>query len=178
MDRSFIDQLGREVIIDHPPERIISTVPSQTELLFYLGLNDRVVGITKFCIHPKEKFKSTPKIGGTKKLDLKKIEAINPGLIIANKEENEQEQIKALAAKYPVWISDIKKLEDSLEMITTVGDMTGKVEEAQSLAGEIKTKFSNISQLRQPLKAAYFIWQNPYMGAGNDTFVNDILNKC
>src|SRR5271169_2730932 len=92
----FYDQFGREVNLPGAPKRIISVVPSQTELLFYLGLNEEVIGITKFCIHPADKFKSTTKIGGTKQLDMAKIKALKPDLIIANKEENERGQIEEL----------------------------------------------------------------------------------
>jgi ABC-type Fe3+-hydroxamate transport system substrate-binding protein len=84
----YHDQLNREINLLSVPKRIISVVPSQTELLFYLGLNKEVIGITKFCIHPADKFKSTTKIGGTKQLDIAKIKSLNPDLIIANKEGN------------------------------------------------------------------------------------------
>ena len=86
------------------PKRIISVVPSQTELLFYLGLTDEIVGITKFCVHPENRFKTTAKIGGTKNLDIDRIKALKPDLIIANKEENERSQIEALMEFCPVWI--------------------------------------------------------------------------
>ena len=104
--KKFIDQLNREITINFPSKRIISLVPSQTELLFDLGLNDEVVGITKFCIHPKDKFKSTTKIGGTKKLNIRKIIDLKPDLIIGNKEENQKEDIEVLMKEFPVWMSD------------------------------------------------------------------------
>ena len=91
--RQFTDQMGRVISIIYPPLRIISLVPSQTELLFDLGLDKKIVGITKFCIHPLDKFKATAKIGGTKSLNLKKIRELEPDLIIGNKEENERVQI-------------------------------------------------------------------------------------
>ena len=94
--------MGRVVEIPFPPKRIISVVPSQTELLFHLGLNNEVLGITKFCVHPREWFQSKNKIGGTKHLHLDKIRALQPDLIIANKEENEQQQIETLMREFPV----------------------------------------------------------------------------
>src|ERR1700704_1042051 len=92
----FTDQLGREISIPFPPKKIISIVPSQTELLFDLGLEKEIIGVTKFCIHPSEKVKSKTKVGGTKNLNIEKIKSLQPDLIIGNKEENEEQQIKEL----------------------------------------------------------------------------------
>ena len=111
----FYDQLQRSVQMPQwPPRRIISLVPSQTELLHALGLQEEVVGITKFCVHPAEWFQQKIRIGGTKTLDLQKIANLQPDLIIGNKEENDQAQIELLAAHHPVWMSDISTLEDAL----------------------------------------------------------------
>lgn len=111
--RQFTDQMGRVVSINYPPRRILSLVPSQTELLFDLGLDREIVGITKFCIHPEDKFRTTAKVGGTKKLNLKKIRELKPDLIIGNKEENERDQIEELIGEFPVWMSDINVLKDT-----------------------------------------------------------------
>ena len=96
----YTDQLNRKIELSSKPKRIISLVPSQTELLFDMGLRDEVVGITKFCIHPDEWFRTKVKVGGTKKYDLEKIKALQPDLIIGNKEENEQGQIEELMKNY------------------------------------------------------------------------------
>src|SRR4051812_30672051 len=95
-----VDQLGRTVSLAAKATRIVSIVPSQTELLYDLGLHEEVVGITKFCIHPVEWFRTKTRVGGTKKLDFEKIKSLNPDLIIGNKEENEQAQIKDLMNHY------------------------------------------------------------------------------
>lgn len=170
------DQLGREVEISFPPKRIVSVVPSQTELLFDLGLEDEIVGITWFCIHPKEKVKNKTKIGGTKNLKIDKIKLLNPDLIIANKEENEKAQIEELAKNFPVWISDISDFDDSLAMIRQIGEITGKEEKAAFIAEKIKTSFQHIPKA-PPLKTLYFIWKDPYMTVGADTFINFMLDK-
>jgi ABC-type Fe3+-hydroxamate transport system substrate-binding protein len=122
--RTVADQMGREIQVPIHPKRIISLVPSQTELLFDLGLNDRVVGITKFCIHPSDWAANKMRVGGTKELDFEKIHALNPDLIIGNKEENNEKEIKILLDKYPVWMSDITTLDDANVMISAVGDIT------------------------------------------------------
>jgi len=184
----YTDQLNRKIELSSSPKRIISLVPSQTELLYDLGLRDEVVGITKFCTHPAEWFRSKNRIGGTKKIDFEKIKQLNPDLIIGNKEENEQSQIEELMTLYPVWMSDINTLKDAYDMITRVGVLVGKQQEATNLKLGIESKFNQFQQLKtnnqqlttnnQQLRVAYFIWNNPYMLAGNNTFINEMLNVC
>ena len=177
----YTDQLNRKIELPFPPKRIISLVPSQTELLYDLGLRDEVVGITKFCIHPDEWFRSKTRVGGTKKYDLEKIKQLEPDLIIGNKEENEKEQIEQLMKDHTVWMSDIYTLKDALNMIVQVGNLVSKPQEAVNLKLQIESQFQNFSNLKSQisnLNVAYFIWQKPFMVAGNNTFINDMLTKC
>ena len=173
--------MGRRVAVPFPPQRIVSLVPSQTELLFDLGLGAKVVGVTKFCIHPAEARTNATVIGGTKNFDFDKIAALKPDLIIGNKEENYQEGIEQLAAKYPVWLSDISNLTEALDMIRRVGFITGAKEKAVALADEIDASFA---ALEAPVaeaareSAAYFIWRKPYMTAATGTFIVDMLNRA
>ena len=111
----FTDQTGRKITLDKPPHRIISLVPSQTELLYDLGLHNEVIGITKFCVHPQEWFQHKTRVGGTRQINIDIIHELRPDLIIANKEENVKEQVEELAGYYPVWISDVKHLEAAYE---------------------------------------------------------------
>jgi ABC-type Fe3+-hydroxamate transport system substrate-binding protein len=173
---SFTDQLGKTITLDHPPLRIISLVPSQTELLYDLGAN--VVGITNFCVHPSACFREKPRIGGTKDIHPDRIAALQPDLIIANKEENDRAQIEALTAQYPVWVSDIRNLADALAMIRSVGELVGKLQKAHALAASIEKGFNELEPLTHPLRIAYFIWRNPWMTAGGDTFIHDMLQRC
>jgi ABC-type Fe3+-hydroxamate transport system substrate-binding protein len=159
------------------PRRIISLVPSQTELLFYLGLDREIVGVTKFCIHPAESVRTKTRVGGTKNFRFDVIERLQPDLILGNKEENYREGIEALREKYPVWISDIFTLPDAMQMITEVGKLTGKVTEAESLAGTIGKNFARLPKASGQ-RVAYFIWQNPLMVAGANTFIDDMLQRC
>jgi ABC-type Fe3+-hydroxamate transport system substrate-binding protein len=170
------DQLGREISFSFPPKRIVSLVPSQTELLFDLGLSEAISGVTLFCIHPNEA-KQKEKIGGTKKLNLEKIAALRPDLIIANKEENTKEQIEWLSQRFPVWISDMKTLGDSLEMIQNIGALTGKEEAAGKISETIRNIFESFSP-GSPKRTLYLIWRAPWMSIGSDTFINDILKRC
>jgi len=175
---SFRDQLGRTVNLQGIPKRIISLVPSQTELLFYLGLDEEIAGITRYCIHPADKFKTKPKVGGTKQLDIAKIRSLQPDLIIANKEENERSQVEELQDLFPVWISNISNLQDALDMINGVGELVGKSTEAQLLSKQINQQFNNTTIKPSGLRAAYFIWRKPYMVAGKGTFIDHMLQKC
>lgn len=179
MLKTFTDQMGRVVEINHPPGRIISLVPSQTELLWWLGLKEEVAGITKFCIHPDEWFRSKTRIGGTKKFDFDKIAALKPDLIIGNKEENEELQIRQIMHQYPVWMSDIHTLDDAFDMMKRLGELVDKSDKATELVSKVKEKFTELRAIKFPeRKAAYFIWRAPYMVAGNDTFINNMLALC
>jgi len=170
------DQLNNSFHLNHPPKRIISLVPSQTELLWDLGLNDEIIGITKFCIHPDELFKSKTKIGGTKTLNIKLINELKPDLIIGNKEENEQQQINELIKHHNVWMSDIFNLDNSLQMIHELGIITQKEIKANEIINLIKDSFQKINQLNKSV--LYLIWNKPYMAAGQNTFINDMLKRC
>jgi ABC-type Fe3+-hydroxamate transport system substrate-binding protein len=175
----FVDQINREINLDKSPCRIVSLVPSQTELLIDLGLEEKLVGITKFCIHPKEIVKSITKIGGTKNFNLERIRSLNPDLIIANKEENEETKLKELMSEYPVWISDIKDLGDALNMIEQIGTITDKGEIANKLSKTISEKFKQFASTSKTKKRVlYLIWKNPYMSVNKDTFIHDMISKC
>jgi len=175
MKRSFTDQMNRKVQINWPPQRIISLVPSQTELLCYLGLKERVVGITKFCIHPTTNFREKTKIGGTKQYHFDRIAALQPDLIIGNKEENNQTQIEQLMEHYPIWMSDIKTMEDAYHMIYQLATLTDTVELGAKLVLDIKQNLHTLPIINQPKKVAYLIWHRPYMVAAFDTFIQEML---
>jgi ABC-type Fe3+-hydroxamate transport system substrate-binding protein len=158
------------------PQRIVSLVPSQTELLYDLGLGDRVVGITKFCVHPSHWQKEKIKIGGTKTVHLQKVLDLKPDLILANKEENDREQVEYLAQYCPTHTTDVKTLADALDMIATVGTLTGTQTAAADLVTRIRAVFDRLPQFDAPRSAAYLIWRKPYMVAGGDTFIQDMLH--
>jgi ABC-type Fe3+-hydroxamate transport system substrate-binding protein len=174
----FTDQTGFTIDLDSKPERIISIVPSQSELLWDLGLRDQLVGITKFCIHPDEMFRSKERVGGTKKLNIEKIRALKPDLIIGNKEENEKSQIEELRKEFKVWMSDIYNLEDAYAMMMSLGKLCDKENEAKKLTGEIKNKFKTLdTSFLKDKRTAYFIWYDPLMVAASNTFIDFILNR-
>ena len=177
---NYTDQTGRKLVLSKLPERIISLVPSQTELLYDLGLEEETIGITKFCVHPSHWFRSKKRIGGTKNVNIALVASLKPDLIIANKEENSKEQILLLEKIAPVWVTDIKNMVDAIEMILHIGMITGKSSEAIKITSEIRGKFVGLVSWRAeyPLpsyQTAYLIWKDPYMAAGRDTFIDQIL---
>lgn len=175
---AFIDQLNRMVPLDHfPPKRIVSIVPSITELLFDLGLDNEVCGVTRFCIHPIEKNQRATRIGGTKKVDIDKVLQLKPDLIIGNKEENTEKDVERLSAHCPIWISDVHDFESAIQLIAAIGEITDRKSEAAELTNEIQMGFSNLKcEILQ--SAAYLIWKDPIMVAGCDTFISDMLSKA
>ncbi len=170
------DQLGRQVEFLFPPKRIISLVPSQTELLFDLGLDKEVIGITKFCVHPPHWLLHKTIVGGTKNFWFDRIAELNPDLIIGNKEENYKEGIDLLSEKYPVWLSDITKFEEALEMILSIGKLTDREEISSSLSNKIQSNFLDLPP-KNNKRVLYLIWKSPWMAAGQCTFINSMLEE-
>lgn len=168
------DQLNRFVEIVGPAKRIVSLVPSQTELLYDLGLDDKIVGRTKFCIHPETKVKSARIVGGTKNFHVERIEALRPDLILVNKEENDADRVKDLMRDFPVWVSNVKTLPEALEMIRSVGILTGTEGRANKMVETVGNRFANLNR-HDNLKTAYCIWKEPMMFAGGDTFISEML---
>jgi ABC-type Fe3+-hydroxamate transport system substrate-binding protein len=175
----FTDQTGQSVFVPGIPRRIVSLVPSITELLYSLGLDQEVVGITKFCVHPPAWFRSKSRIGGTKNVRLESIRLLQPDLILANKEENVKEQVEELAHHYPVWVSDVRTLDDACRMIREIGVLTDRERQALTLVGNIRWEFDNLPLPAGPSpRTAYFIWRSPWMVAGGDTFIHDMLQRA
>ncbi len=158
------------------PTKILSLVPSITELLHYLQLETETIGITKFCVHPNVWFKTKKHIGGTKNIDIEKVKLLQPTLIICSKEENVQAQVDELALLFPVLMTDVKNYEDALNMIKDIGIITAKDILANNLIIEIKRSFSN--NILKTNKALYLIWQNPYMTIGGDTFISAMMKMA
>ncbi len=169
--------MHREVCVAGIPQRIISLVPSQTEWLFDLGLEKEVIGITKFCVHPEHWFRNKTRVGGTKNVKTEIVRSLQPGLIIANKEENTKEQLEELEKIAPVWISDIQNIAGAFEMMKSIGEITGKKKESAALIAQIKKGMDELAKLPslKNYRAAYLVWKEPFMAAGGDTFINDMM---
>ena len=172
------DALGRPVRLAAPPRRIVSLVPSQTELLADLGLDDEVVGLTRFCVHPAGWKAAKTIIGGTKNVDVARVRGLAPDLVIANKEENVREQVEALAAVCPVYVTDVADVADALAMIRAVGALVGRPARAGRLADEIEAGFDALPPAPpRPESALYLIWRDPWMTVGRDTIIADVMGR-
>ncbi|NNF02209.1 MAG: ABC transporter substrate-binding protein [Bacteroidia bacterium] len=161
--------------MDSPPEKIVCLVPSITELLFELHLDQQIAGRTKYCILPSDKITDVPVIGGTKYVDLNAIKSINPDLIIANKEENTKDIVVALRKSYRVYVSDVSSQTEALEMINDVATLCNCEQKGKELVKEIDLSFKFIKSLINPVRVCYFIWRKPYMVAAKDTYINSML---
>lgn len=176
---SITDQLKRELHFDHPPCRIVSLVPSQTELLVDLGLEGNLVGITKFCVHPVHLRKQKKIVGGTKKVNFEKIKEVSPDIILCNKEENTKEMVGELEKIAPVHVSEIKTIPHSLELISQYGQLFEVEDMASVITGKIEKGLKELQdhvREKPTKKVAYFIWRKPWMVAGKDTFIDHLLS--
>lgn len=172
------DQLKWFVTVKKDIQRIVSLVPSQTEYLCSLGLEDKIVGITRFCIHPESCYRSKVRVGGTKDFDLESIRLLNPDIIIANKEENEEGQVLKLKSMLPVWISDVRNYDQAIDMMCRLGTVFQKEEKADEVIRKVQHNFSFLKPLSNPLKVMYFIWRKPYMTVNKETFIHSMLAIC
>lgn len=175
----FKDQLHRTVYLPEIPSRIVSLVPSQTELLVDLGLRDRIVGITHFCVHPRNIRKTATRVGGTKQIRIQKIKKLNPDFILCNKEENTEEMVRQLEEVAPVWVTDMYNIPDCNEMILQLGKVFQVEAKAKEIVDEInvaKEGFLNFIKDKPTRKVLYIIWKEPYMAVGRNTFIQELLD--
>jgi len=169
------DQTGYSFVLTAPPKRIVSIVPSQTELLWDLGLGNRLCGISRFCIHPENMFRAVPHVGGTKQLNLDKIRQLAPDIIIGNKEENQKEQIEELRKEFNVWLSDIYTLEDAFAMVRQLSAMLESTEAGNAMVEKIEVGLAPLKNKFRGIRVAYFIWYKPHMLAAENTFIHHML---
>jgi ABC-type Fe3+-hydroxamate transport system substrate-binding protein len=169
--------LGPKLDHTHVPKRIVSLVPSLTETLIDLGLEKRIVGRTRFCIHPSEAVRNIDRIGGTKDFSVERILKLKPDLIIGSQEENHKDGIEALQAQLPVWLSTIDSVDTALEHIGHLGKVTGTAEEADLLTQAIDKAWKGIPRSPSSKPVAYFIWKNPWMIAGKGTYIDSVLER-
>ncbi len=160
------------------PERIISTSPSNTEILFALGLGDKVVGVTTYCNYPPEA-PEKEKIGGFSTVDIEKIISLNPDMVLASSITGD-ENIKKLEDKgITVLIVEPKNIDEILKAIELIGNVTGKENEAKSLTENMLKRINKVKEnsknLKEKPKVMYVVWHEPLMSAGKNTFANDII---
>jgi len=173
------DALGRKVVVDAPARRVVSLIPSVTESLFVLGAGDRVAGCTEWCLHPKERVATVPKIGGTKNPDLAAIFALRPDLVLANKEENRRVDVEALAERVPVHISYPKSFDDTLGYMRDLGALLGIEAHVDGWVRDVEMRRAAFrASARARRRVAYFIWRKPWMVAAGDTYIDAMLREA
>jgi ABC-type Fe3+-hydroxamate transport system substrate-binding protein len=171
--RRCIDQMGRALEFEHTPRRLVSLVPSITEFMYDLVPESHVLGTTNFCVHPRGKIDSSIRIGGTKNVKTDRVRSLKPDLIIGSKEENVREQVEDLAKDIPVWMTDVKDIKEALEMMQQLGDVLDNKQVAASITHEIAGGMNKLPEVKK--RVLYLIWRKPFMAAGNDTFIHDML---
>jgi len=174
---TIADQLGREVAFRFPPRRLVSLCPSLTETLFDLGVGDRIVGRTTYCIHPAASVKHVPDVGGVKDFDLDLINSLKPDLVIAAKEENPRELIEELAESCPVFVLEVVDYDSALLAMETLGRLTDTLAIAEIIVRATRTAFAALTPA-ETRRAAYLVWREPYICAGENTFIHAMLGMC
>lgn len=170
------DARGRTITLHKPPQRIVSLVPSQTELLSSLGLRDEVVGVTRFCVHPDAWRKSKRIVGGTKLLRIDRIQDLRPDLILANLEENTKEDVERVEEIAPVYVTNVRTIDEAVDMIDSIALLVDRKKAGDEITTALRDAFSELAdEPDHPLRAAYLIWRDPYMTVGGDTFIHDIM---
>ncbi len=186
--REVLDHLGRKTQLKERVERIVSLCPSQTETLIHLGVGERLVGITRFCVAPQNIVASISKVGGTKQVDMEKIISLRPDFILAEKEENTKEMVEELEKIAPVYVTDVGDFDSSVRMIRDLGNLLDLVEPAAGLIRKINQEFAAIEKESQAQSSSivtprskrvlYFIWREPYMIAGAGTFIDSMIKRA
>lgn len=176
------DATGQPVALPRAPRRIVSLIPSITETLFALGLDAAIVGVTVYCVEPREGVARKAKVGGEKNPNLDRIRDLSPDLVIANVEENLKEHVDTLRQwGIPVWVTYPKTVRAGIDMVRELGALTSTAERAETLASELTTLLQETRQrvsARPGTSVFYPIWRNPYMTINCDTYIHDMLTVC
>lgn len=169
------DDLGLKVVLPAHPRRIISLCPSLTETVCAVGATTQLQGVTRYCCHPEGIAQRRPVIGGALDINMAAIKSLNPDLILAVKEENNREVIASLSALYPVYVFDITTVQQGMALCEQIGILTGHGVEGARLRGQINQAWQKISVATAATPCAYLLWNHPLMGAGDNTFIHDVI---
>ncbi|MDK9699189.1 MAG: helical backbone metal receptor [bacterium] len=177
----LIDPTGRIVSLQQPAQRIVSLIPSLTETLFAIGAGKRLVGVSNYCIAPANEVQLLPKVGGQKNPDFAKIAELTPDLLLLNREENRLSDYQRLAEKYPVYVSDVRRVSDVPDLLRDLGILTDCYEAAGLLAKRTEDILAQVSLLTRwikPLRAITLIWHKPLMTTNGDTYLSDMMKRA
>jgi ABC-type Fe3+-hydroxamate transport system substrate-binding protein len=178
----MLDASGVDVTLAAPPLRIVSLIPSVTEILFALGLGDAVAACTIFCTEPAAGVASKVRIGGEKNPKLDLILELGADLVVANVEENVREHVESLRAwGIPVYVTYPRTVADGVRLIEELGDLTGRGEVGRAIARDLGERLARQEARRAGRPAARVfcpVWRRPYMSINGDTYVHDMLAVC
>ncbi|NIM20579.1 MAG: ABC transporter substrate-binding protein [Candidatus Latescibacteria bacterium] len=172
------DDLRRRHVFQSPPGRIVSLVPSITETVVLLGADQRLVGITDYCVHPEDALADIPRVGGTKNPDVPDILSLEPDVVLANKEENRKRDVEALEKQVPVFVTYPTTVRESLKTVRDLGTLLNAEDEAAKFTEECEGMMRSIAQdvtVSKPLRTACMIWRDPWMAVGPNTYASDLL---
>ena len=169
---TVVDGVGRQVTVPEPPRRIVSLVPSTTETLAELGLAERVVGRTRYCVHPRPWVEGVPTVGGTKDVDVASVAALEPDLIVGNEEENRPELWAELEALAPLYVAFPRDVDEALDDLTTLARLAGVAGRGVELVDAIRRERSPVAAR---FSYVYLIWRKPWRAAGPDTYLTHVL---
>jgi len=176
------DASGTALALPRPPRRIVSLIPSVTETLCHLGLAEALVGVTAYCVEPRDVVRGKTRIGGEKDPDLQAIRALAPDLVVANVEENVREHVETLRAwGIAVWVTYPRTVAQGLAMIRELGEVTGTTAQAEAILAELEPLHARVraaTARRPPVPVFYPIWRQPWMTIGRDTYIHDLLAVC
>ena len=177
---SVIDATDTEINLQRPAREVVSLVPSITELVCSMRLGSRLVGVTKFCVEPAEIVTPIRKVGGTKNPDVERIIKLNPQLVLANREENTEEDVLALReAGLNVYVSEVRTAEEAQAEVDKIGRLLGGISMKTGEAiTEALEEQRHVQRMRPRVRVAALIWRNPYMAVSGDTYIGDILRTC
>jgi ABC-type Fe3+-hydroxamate transport system substrate-binding protein len=176
----LIDAAGTRHVPGVRSPRIVSLVPSITELLCDLGLGSAIVGRTGFCIHPRETVRAIPKVGGTKDIDLEKLRALSPTHVVLNVDENRKEDARTLAEFVPTLVvTHPLAPRDNLALYRLMGGIFGRERRAEDLCRRFEAEYAALegaARAFSPEKVLYLIWKKPWITVSRDTYVSRMLD--
>ncbi len=178
IENSVLVRMGGEISV--PVKRIVSLVPSLTESVFYLDAGDKLAGRTDFCFRPEGKVDEIAKVGGPKEVDVERAKKLKPDLILASREENDKEQVMALAAQFPVLLVDPKSPADAPLIWRAMGKLLGAENKAEIQAREVERELKAATaraaeEPGQGMSFIYYVWKDPWIVAGHDTYISRML---
>jgi ABC-type Fe3+-hydroxamate transport system substrate-binding protein len=179
---TVVDAFGRSLTVRQRPERIVSLVPSLTEALFAFGLEQEIVGVTRFCVEPRRGVAGKAKVGGTKALDVAKIKALKPDLVVASAEENSPADVAQLIDHgCPVFVTLATSVEGAIQLLRQLATITDTTAAAGPIIQEAKEALASMVAAgigQERVRVFCPIWRNPYMTCGSATYTGDLINSC